>query len=80
MGLQGSRASFARLMDFVKTGVKGIITYIDDILVHSQDHGQHLKSLREALWRLRKYGLKLNRRNNDDRQSAAWILLARNDI
>jgi hypothetical protein len=35
MGLQGSPASFARLMDFVMTGVKGIITYIDDILVHS---------------------------------------------
>jgi hypothetical protein len=28
-------ASFAILMDFVMTGVKGIITYIDDILVHS---------------------------------------------
>jgi hypothetical protein len=47
-------------MDFVMTGVKGIITYIDDILVHSRDHGQHLKSLEEVLWRLKKYGLKLN--------------------
>jgi hypothetical protein len=28
--------------------------------VHSQDHEQHLKSLEEVLWRLRKYGLKLN--------------------
>jgi hypothetical protein len=60
MGLQGSPASFARLMDFVMTGVKGIITYIDDILVHSHDHEQHLKTLEEVLWRLRKYGLKLN--------------------
>jgi hypothetical protein len=42
------------------TGVKGIITYIDDILVHSRDHEQHLKSLEEVLWRLPKYGLKLN--------------------
>jgi hypothetical protein len=60
MGLQGSPASFERLMDFVMTGVKGIITYIDDILVHLRDHEQHLKSLEEVLWRLRKYGLKLN--------------------
>jgi hypothetical protein len=60
MGLQGSPASFARLMDFVMTGVKCIITYIDDILVHSRDHEQHLKSLEDVLWRLRKYGLKLN--------------------
>jgi hypothetical protein len=47
-------------MDFVMTGVKGIITYIDDILVHSHDHEQHLKTLEEVLWRLCKYGLKLN--------------------
>jgi hypothetical protein len=46
-------------MDFVMTGVKGIITYIDDILVHWRDHEQHLKSLEEVLWRLRRYGLKL---------------------
>jgi hypothetical protein len=60
MGLQGLSALFARLMDFVMTGVKGIIKYIDDILVHSRDHAQHLKSLEEVLWRLQKYGLKLN--------------------
>jgi hypothetical protein len=41
-------------------GVKGIITYIDDILLHSREHAQRLKSLEEVLWRLRKYGLKLN--------------------
>jgi hypothetical protein len=60
MGLQGLPASFARLMDFIMTGVKGIITYIDDILVHLRDHEQHLKTIEEVLWRLRKYGLKLN--------------------
>jgi hypothetical protein len=60
MGLQGLPAPFTRLMDFVMTGVKGIITYIDDILMHSRDHEQHVKSLEEVLWRIRKYGLKLN--------------------
>jgi hypothetical protein len=60
MGLRGLPALFARLMDFVMTGVKGIITYIDDILVHSCDHEQHLQSIEEVLWRLQKYGLKLN--------------------
>jgi hypothetical protein len=59
MGLQGTPALFARLMDFVMTGVKGIITYIDDIIVHSRDHEQHLKSIEEVLWRVRKYGLEL---------------------
>jgi hypothetical protein len=47
-------------MDFVMTGVKGIIMYIDDILVHSRDHEQHLKTIKGVLWRLWKYGLKLN--------------------
>jgi hypothetical protein len=51
MGLQGSPALFARLMYFVMTGVKGIITYIDDILVHLGDHEQHLKTMEEVLWR-----------------------------
>jgi hypothetical protein len=60
MGLQGSPASFTSLMGFVMTGVKGIIMFIDDILVHSHDHELHLKTLEEVLWRLRKYGLKLN--------------------
>jgi hypothetical protein len=49
MGLQGLPVLFARLMDFIMTGVKGIITYIDDILVHLRDHEQHLKSLEEVL-------------------------------
>jgi hypothetical protein len=60
MGLQGSPASLARLMDFFMTGVEGIITYIDNILVHSRDHEQQLKSLEEVLWRPQKYGLELN--------------------
>jgi hypothetical protein len=60
MGLQVSPVTVARLMDFVMTGVKGSIRYIDDVLLHSRDHEQHLKSLEEVLWRLQKYGLKLN--------------------
>jgi transposase InsO family protein/ribonuclease HI len=60
MGLQGSPASFARLMDFIMSGLKGVLTYIDDVLVHTKTHDEHLKILEEALLRLRRYGLKLN--------------------
>jgi hypothetical protein len=67
--LQGSPALFARLMDFVTPGVKGITTYIDDILVHSRDHAQHLKSLKEVLRRLQKYGRSQAQRGQDDHQS-----------
>ncbi len=60
MGLQGSPASFSRLMNYVMRGCKGLITYVDDILCHSADHETHLEYLEQALLRLRKYNLKLN--------------------
>ena len=60
MGLQGSPASFARLMDHVMRQLKGVLTYIDDVLVHSRTHEEHLERLEQVLLRLRKYGLKLN--------------------
>ena len=60
MGLQGSPSSFARLIDYIMTGLRGVICYIDDVLVHSSDHEKHLMQLEKVLKRLRKYGLKLN--------------------
>ena len=60
MGLQGSPASFARLMDHVMRQTEGVLTYIDDVLVHADSHEKHYKRLEEVLLRLRKYGLKLN--------------------
>ena len=38
MGLQGSPASFARLVDYVMRGLSGVLTYIDDVLVDTPDH------------------------------------------
>jgi putative transposase len=60
MGLQGSPASFARLIDYIMRGIREVLTYIDDILVHTRDHASHLESLEKVFLRLRKYGLKLN--------------------
>ena len=60
MGLQGSPASFARLMDHVMRQLKGVLSYIDDVLIHSRNHEEHLVQLEQVLLRLRKYGLKLN--------------------
>ena len=60
MGLQGSPASFARLIDYTMRGLSGVLTYIDDILVHNRGHIKHLENLEKVLLRLRKYGLKLN--------------------
>lgn len=60
MGLQGSPASFARLMDYVMTGLKNVLTYIDDVLCHDRSHETHLRTLEQVFLRLRRYGLKLN--------------------
>ena len=60
MGLQGSPASFARLIDYCMREIPGVLTYIDDVLVHCADHPSQLETLETAFLRLRKYGLKLN--------------------
>ena len=60
MGLQGSPASFARLIDYVMRGLRGVLTYIDDVLVHTSTQDSHLEQLEEVFLRLRKYNLKLN--------------------
>ena len=62
MGLTGCPASFARLMDIVMRDVPNVITYIDDVLVHSCDKEIHLDDLRGAFERLRDNNLKLNLR------------------
>ena len=60
MGLMGSPASFSRLMEVVMRDLANVITYIDDCLVHSRTHAEHLAHLEAAIQRLRLHGLKLN--------------------
>ena len=60
MGLLGAPGSFQRLMEIVIHNLKNVIAYIDDLLVHTKDHNQHLEILDELFTRLRKHGLKLN--------------------
>ena len=38
MGLQGSPASFARLIDYTMRGLQAVLTDIDDVSVHTFDH------------------------------------------
>ena len=60
MGLAGCPASFSRLMEVIMQGAENVITYIDDVLIHSKDHKEHLGHLEGALKRIEKSGLKLN--------------------
>ena len=49
MGPQGSTASFARLIDYVMRDLRGVLTYIDDVLVHTCDHEAQLILLEQCL-------------------------------
>ena len=60
MGLAGSSSSFIRLMDEVIRGHEGYIkTYIDDVVVHSSSHEEHIIHLEKLFIQLQKFGLKM---------------------
>jgi hypothetical protein len=60
MGLLGCPASFQRLMEGVLRNISNVIVYIDDLLVHTQNHEDHLKVLDQVLDRLKTNNLKIN--------------------
>jgi hypothetical protein len=61
-GLMGAPASFSRLMDVLLADAENVLTYIDDGLVHSQTHEQHLKHLAAAIDKIETANLRLNQR------------------
>jgi hypothetical protein len=60
MGLLGCPASFRRLMETVVNGISNVIVYIDDLLVHSATHEEHLATLGQVLKCLVQHKIKLN--------------------
>ena len=54
----------SQLMDYVMCEIKGVWTYVDDVLVDMREYENHHKHLETVLWRIRKYGLKLNMGKN----------------
>ncbi len=49
MGLLGCPASFQRMMEKFMRGIPNVIVYIDDLLIHSKNHEDHLVSLKRRL-------------------------------
>ena len=49
MGLLGCPATFQRLVEAIVDKIRNVIVYIDDLIVHSKDHLEHLQIL-EALF------------------------------
>jgi len=60
MGLLGCPASFQRLMEGVLQNISNVIVYINDLLVHTQTHEEHLKRLEQVLECLHTHNLKIN--------------------
>jgi hypothetical protein len=60
MGLLGCPASFQRLMEQVLRGLRHILIYIDDVLIHTDTHEKHLEALEQVLMRLHQHHLKIN--------------------
>jgi hypothetical protein len=59
-GLRNAGQTFQRLMDDVMSGLSFCFIYLDDILVASVDHQQHVQHLREVFQRLQAHGLVIN--------------------
>jgi transposase InsO family protein len=60
MGLLGCPASFQRMMEKFMRGIPNVIVYIDDLLIHSKNHEEHLVYLEKVLQRLEENHMKLN--------------------
>jgi hypothetical protein len=60
MGLLGCPVSFQHLMETFVNGISNIIVYIDDLLVHSATHKEHLGTLSQVLRQLVQHNIKIN--------------------
>ena len=56
-GLSGGPSTFMKLIDSVLSGIDGIYTYLDDILVHASNEKRHYEILDEVFQRLTENGL-----------------------
>lgn len=57
-GLCNSPAAFQRLLDFVVRDLDNVFVYIDDIVITSGSHEEHLATWKKVLERFRTYNLK----------------------
>jgi len=61
-GLKNARATYQRAMNYIFHEISGKIVeiYIDDVVVKSKGHREHIADLHKALECTRKHGLKMN--------------------
>ena len=61
-GLMNVGATFQRAMDIAFMGEKDnfVLIYLDDIIVYSSNHEEHLKHLKRVFLKCRQFGISLN--------------------
>ena len=60
-GVASAPAVFQKTMDTILRGLKGVICYIDDILITGVTEAEHLEHLEQVLHRLREHGTRLKK-------------------
>jgi hypothetical protein len=60
MGLLGCPASFQCLTETVVNKIENVIVYINNLLVHSASHEQHIATLGQVLQHLVQHNIKIN--------------------
>jgi hypothetical protein len=60
MGLASAPSAFQRLIEQVVKGIDNVVVYIDDLIIHSRTHEDHLKTLDAVLTRLASHNLRVN--------------------
>ena len=60
MGLASAPSAFQRLVEQVVKGIPKVVVYIDDLIIHSKDHREHLAALDAVFTRLAAHNLRVN--------------------
>ena len=59
-GLRNATQTFQRYIDSLFRDLDFIFCYVDDIIIMSESHEEHLRHIRIVLDRLRQHGLRIN--------------------
>ena len=73
-GVASAPAVFQKTMDTILEGMKGVICYIDDILITGSTEAEHLENLEHVLQRFRQHGIRVKRNKCYFMQSSVQYL------
>ena len=65
MGLASAPSAFQRLVELVVKGIANVVVYIDDLIIHSRTHEEHLRTLDAVFTRLASHNLRVNLKKCD---------------